>query len=332
MLACVALEFATGCGRKKNAGDESAISPADEVAASENRAAKGVPAPPPEIWKLFSGDRAFADVKKQVEIGPRPSGTPEIGLAQAHIVSSLEAAGWAVEKQEFTDTTPRGPMKFVNLIGRFAPGGARPVPTTTQRAIVCSHYDTKRFSTIKFVGASDGASSTGALLELARTLALDHALAAKVELVFFDGEEAFVNFTSPEDPKPDGLFGSRFYARHLRESGRAKQFKFAILWDMIGDKDLTITLSPDSPQELMREILASAETLGARDHFELYERPILDDHICLSMIARIPAIDLIDFKYDPWHTADDTLDKLSPASLQTVGAVTLFHLKKALAK
>ena len=332
MLACVALEFATGCGRKKNAGDESAISPADEVAASEYRAAKGVPAPPPEIWKLFSGDRAFADVKKQVEIGPRPSGTPEIGLAQAHIVSSLEAAGWAVEKQEFTDTTPRGPMKFVNLIGRFAPGGARPVPTTTQRAIVCSHYDTKRFSTIKFVGASDGASSTGALLELARTLALDHALAAKVELVFFDGEEAFVNFTSPEDPKPDGLFGSRFYARHLRESGRAKQFKFGILWDMIGDKDLTITLSPDSPQELMREILASAETLGVRDHFELYERSILDDHICLSMFARIPAIDLIDFKYDPWHTADDTLDKLSPASLQTVGAVTLFHLKKALAK
>ena len=331
-LAFVVLGFATGCGRKAKSGDGSANSPTEETTSSENPSAKGVPTPPQEIWKKFSGDRAFADVKKQVEFGPRPSGTPEIEPARAHIVSSLEAAGWAVEKQEFTATTPRGPMKFVNIIGRFALGGARPVPANTQRAIVCSHYDTKRFSTIRFVGASDGASSTGALLELARTLALDHALAAKVELVFFDGEEALVNFTGPEDPNPDGLFGSRYYARQLRESGRAKQFKFAILWDMIGDKDLTITLSPDSPQELMREILAAAETLGARNHFELYERSILDDHICLSMIARIPAIDLIDFKYDAWHTADDTLDKLSPASLQTVGAVTLFHLKKALAK
>ena len=331
-VAVAALGIAAGCGRKTSSGESGPAPVTEAVGTAPTVAAKAPPAPPQEIWKLFSGDRAFADVQKQVEFGPRPSGTPEIEPARAHIVSSLEAAGWSVEKQEFTDTTPRGPMKFVNLIARFAVGGARPVPTDTQRAIVCSHYDTKRFSTIQFVGASDGASSTGALLELARVLALDHALAAKIELVFFDGEEALVQFTSPDDPKADGLFGSRFYAKQLRESKRARQFKFGILWDMIGDKDLTITLSPDSPQELMREILAGADALGKRSHFQVFDRSILDDHVCLSLFARIPTIDLIDFAYDPWHTADDTLDKLSPASLETIGAVTLFHLKKALAK
>ncbi len=325
--ALVVFGFVSGCGRKDTPAGRAIVT--DGTAETlPVVAAKTPPVPPEEIWKQFSGDRAFADVKKQVEFGPRPSGTPEIEPARVHIVASLEAAGWVVEKQEFTDSTPRGPMKFINLIARFAIGGARPVPANTQRAIVCSHYDTKRFSTIKFVGASDGASSTGALLELARILALDHVLASKVELVFFDGEEAIQTFN-----ETDGLYGSRHYAAKLREDGRARQFQFGILWDMIGDRDLTITLSSDSPTELTKSLLASAEAVGARDHFSYFDRgAIYDDHVPLNNVARIPTIDLIDFDYLPWHTADDTLDKLSPASLQTIGAVTLFHLKKALGK
>ncbi|HZJ17911.1 MAG TPA: M28 family peptidase [Chthoniobacteraceae bacterium] len=289
--------------------------------------AKVPPPPPPEIWKLFSGERAFADVRQQIEIGPRPSGSAEIEKARAHISGTLSNAGWQVERQEFADTTPRGPINFVNLIARYAPGDARPVPTNTQRAIVCSHYDTKRFSTIKFVGAHDGASSTGALLELARVLALDPVLATQIELVFFDGEEALTQFT-----ETDGLYGSRHYASKLRETDRAKQFQFGILWDMIGDKDLTITLPPDSPRELANAILQAAETLGVRDRFSFYERNVYDDHVPLNSVARVPTIDLIDFDYPPWHTADDTLDKLSPESLQNIGAVTLYHLRKAFSK
>ncbi len=330
-LSLAALAQFSACGRKpalaNGSGPDAAAAETEASPAAPARQSKGTQPPPGEIWKLFSGDRAFEDVRKQVEFGPRPSGSPEIEPARAHIVSTLEAAGWAVEKDEFTDTTPRGPMKFVNIIARFAVGGTRPVFTNTQRAIVCSHYDTKRFSTIKFVGASDGASSTGALLELARVLALDPALAAKVELVFFDGEEAIQQFN-----ETDGLYGSRHYAGKLRESGRAKQFQFGILWDMIGDRDLTITLSADTPGELTKAILADAETLGVRDRFGYHHSPIYDDHVPLNTVARIPTIDLIDFDYLPWHTADDTLDKLSPASLQTIGAVTLLHLKKALAK
>lgn len=287
--------------------------------------------PPAEIWKEFSGEKAFDEARKQVEIGPRPAGTPELEKARVLIEESLHKSGWDTERQTFTTDTPRGPVEFVNIIARFSATGAHPAPRNTQRAIVCSHYDTKRFSTIKFVGASDGASSTGALLELARVLALDPGMAAQLELVFFDGEEAFVQFTDPDDPKPDGLYGSRYYARALASEGRSAQFKFGILWDMIGDRDLTITLPPDSPPDLARGILSSAETLGVRQNFGFFARTILDDHEELRR-ARVPTIDLIDFDYIYWHTAGDTLEHIAPESLQKVGAVTLYYLRQALAK
>jgi Zn-dependent M28 family amino/carboxypeptidase len=144
--------------------------------------------------------------------------------------------------------------------------------------------------------------------------------------VFFDGEEAVSQFT-----ETDGLYGSRFYAKDLQKSKRNAQFKFGILWDMIGDKDLTITLSPDSPPELAKGILSAATTLNLRDYFSYFDRNIYDDHVPLIEVG-IPTIDLIDFDYIYWHTADDTLDKLSPLSLQKVGAVTLHYLRKAMAE
>lgn len=299
--------------------------PAPKQAAASPTKLPPLVAGPDELWKEFSGAKAFEEVRQQVAIGARPSGSPALEKSRAQIEASLKKHGWQVERQTFTDETPRGPVTFVNLIARYLPPGLPTAPTHTQRAIVCSHYDTKRFSTINFLGASDGASSTGALIELGRVLALAPALAVQVELVFFDGEEAIVQY----DEK-DGLYGSRHYASQLRASGRAAQFKFGILWDMIGDKDFGITLSPDSPQDLTREILASAESLKLREKFTYYDRNIYDDHVPLNTIAKIPTIDLIDFDYLYWHTADDTLDRLGPDSLQHTGAVTLHHLRKAL--
>lgn len=330
-VALAALVAFSACDRKSASTQNSAASAAtDSPAENAGVASQKLPPPPAEIWKEFSGDNAFAEVRRQVEIGPRPAGSPALENARALIVSFLEKTGWRVERQKFTDTTPHGSVKFVNLIARFAGDGVKTAPANTQRAIVASHYDTKIFTTIQFVGANDGASSTGALLELARVLALDPALAAKIELAFFDGEEAVTAFS-----ETDGLYGSRHYARALRDSGRAKQFQFGILWDMIGDKDVTITLPPDSPKELTKAILDAATDLGVRDRFSILGNGITDDHVPLNSTAHIPSIDLIDFNslhllY--WHTADDKLDKISPASLQTVGAVTLYHLHKALSK
>ncbi len=278
-----------------------------------------------ELWKEFSGDKAMEEVKKQIDIGPRPSGSADLEKARVLITESLKTNGWDVQRQEFTDDTPRGPTHFVNLIARFPANGGRPVSAASQQVIVCSHYDTKRYALIRFVGASDGASSTGALLELARVAARDPAFAAKLELVFFDGEEAMQNFT-----ETDGLWGSRHYAKDLRESGRAKQFKFAILWDMIGDKDLTITLPPSSPPDLAKGVFAAAEALGVRQNFGYFHSDILDDQVPLERSGHIKAIDIIDLDYMYWHTADDTIDKLSPDSLRKVGQVTLYYLQQML--
>ena len=288
---------------------------------------------PADLWKEFSGEKAFEHVRAQVALGPRPSGSATIEKARAHITDTLKAAGWQVERQEFEDTPVpgKGALRFVNLIARFSATAVQPVPANTQRAIVCSHYDTKRMAGINFVGANDGASSTGALLELARVLATTPQFAEYFELVFFDGEEAVEKFSEPLDG-PDGLIGSRHYARALRESGRSKQFQLAVLWDMIGDKDLTVTLPNDTPPQLSAALFAAGEKLATRKHLGAYSNPILDDHVPLQIIARIPAMDIIDFDYEPWHTSGDTLDKLSPDSLRIIGQLTTSMLTQELGK
>lgn len=273
----------------------------------------------PRLTQEFSGEKALAHVQAQVDLGPRPSGSAAIKSCRTYLEDELTEAGWKVTRQTFQDQTPRGPVEFVNIIAQFAAGkGGEP------RAIVASHYDTKLFDTIQFVGADDGGSSTGALLELARVLALRPALARQIELVFFDGEEAVNSFTAT-----DGLYGSRYFARQLGKNARG--FKFAVLWDMIGDKNLGITLPQDSPPELATGILEAAQALGCRDNFSYYHGSIYDDHAPLNELE-IPAIDLIDFDYPPWHTAADTVDKLSADSLRKVGAVTLLFLERQLAR
>src|SRR5204863_939666 len=137
--------------------------------------------------------------------------------------------------------------------------------------------------------------------------------AKKVELVFFDGEEAYVAFTDT-----DGLYGSRYFARQLATQDKAKTFRGGILFDMIGDKSLTITLPPDSPSELAAGIFASADALKVRRHFTYFDRDITDDHSPLND-AGIPVIHLIDFDYPPWHTPEDTIDKPSAEGLRITG-------------
>lgn len=266
-------------------------------------------------WLEFSGKNALAQTQKLVDFGPRPSGSAALKETREYIKAQLEKFGWQVELQTFIDDTPRGKIAFINLIARR--------PNESKRGklfLLCSHYDTKMFDSIRFVGADDGGSSTGALLEMARVLNLHPQLAARVELVFFDGEEAFDGYN-----KTDGLYGSRYFAKQLEKSGAAKRYRGGILWDMIGDRDLTITLPPDSPAQLSRDIFAAAEALKARPHFTYSISNMLDDHNALNNIG-IPTIDLIDFDYPPWHTAGDTMDKLSAESLQTVGAVTAYYL------
>jgi len=268
------------------------------------------------LWENFSGEKAFAHVQHLVDLGPRPAGSEALEKSRLYIIEQLKSAGWTVARAEFSDQTPRGKVTFVNLIARFGTSEKK----EAAQFLLCSHYDTKTFDTIRFVGANDGGSSTGFLIEMARVLALSPALSAKIELLFFDGEEAFENFTAT-----DGLYGSRHFAQELRDSGKAKSVRGGILFDMIGDKSLDVTLPSDSPTDLTRNIFAAADALGQRAHFTYLDRGMTDDHTPLNEIG-IPVIDLIDFDFPPWHTAEDTLDKISAESLEIVGRVALYDL------
>lgn len=270
-------------------------------------------------WEEFSGAAALAHVQALVDLGPRPAGSPAIEEARRYIARQLSGFGWSISEQAFDESTPRGKIHFVNLVARFGSAKAASKPA---EFLLCSHYDTKAFNNGRFVGANDGGSSTGALIEMARVLGLHPQLAARIELVFFDGEEADLSFS-----ETDGLYGSRHYARELLQQKRVGNIRRAILWDMIGDRSLTITLPPDSPPPLARDIFASAEALQLRSHFTYFDRGVTDDHTPLNE-AGVSTIDLIDFEYPPWHTVEDTMDKISADSLQVVGAVTAYYLSE----
>lgn len=269
----------------------------------------------PEIWKEFSGEKAFAHVQRLVDFGPRPAGSKAIEKSRDYIEDQLHRSAWHVTRQAFSDDTPRGKIQFVNLIAQFSAQEKAASPSF----LLCSHYDTKTFDTIRFVGANDGGSSTGLLLELARVIGQHPDLARKIELVFFDGEEAYEQFS-----QKDGLYGSRYFARELKS---ARQFRGGLLFDMVGDRSLGITLPSDSPPEMARDIFAAADTLKLRNYFTYLDRELIDDHVPLNAIG-IPTLDIIDFDYPPWHTAGDTIDKISAPSLQIVGSVALYYLSK----
>ena len=272
---------------------------------------------PPKIWEEFSGEKAFAHIQRLVDFGPRPAGSTAIEKSRDYIDDQLRRFGWQVTRQTFSDDTPRGKIHFVNLLAQFSGQGKASSPSF----LLCSHYDTKMFDTIRFIGANDGGSSTGLLLELARVIGQHPNLARKIELVFFDGEEAYEQFS-----QKDGLYGSRYFARQLQGAG-TKQFRGGLLFDMVGDRSLGITLPADSPAEMARDIFAAAEALKLRSYFTYLGRELIDDHVPLNAIG-IPTLDIIDFDFPWWHTADDTMDKISAQSLQTVGSVALYYLSE----
>src|SRR5436305_10113078 len=274
------------------------------------------PAAKIKIWEELSGEKALAHVQRLVDFGPRPSGSEAIEKSRHYIEDQLRRSGWQVTRQAFTDDTPRGKVQFANLIAQF-PGQQNAAPLF----LLCSHYDTKTFDTIRFVGANDSGSSTGLLLELARVIGQHPNLAAKTELVFFDGEEAYEKFS-----ETDGLYGSRYFAKQLGRAG-PKQFRGGLLFDMVGDRSLDVTLPADSPAEMARDIFASAEALKLRSYFTYLDRELVDDHTPLNAIG-IRTLDVIDFDFDWWHTADDTMDKLSAQSLQIVGSVAAYYLSE----
>ncbi|MDD3276741.1 MAG: M28 family metallopeptidase [Kiritimatiellales bacterium] len=265
----------------------------------------------------FDGAKAMAETEALVGIVPRDAGGGGARRAAVMLDGKLKALGIKTTIDTFSEETPNGKMFFNNVLGR--------IPGKTKRLIVLvSHFDTKSGISKDFQGANDSGSSSGVLMELARVLQERGPYETEFLIAFVDGEECRTQY-GPHD----GLHGSRHLAKQIYDAGGAKMVEAVVVLDMVGDKDLNISIPQNSTRKLVKELFFAAHELGVRPQFRIGPGNILDDHVPFQ-IAGMPAVDVIDFDYgsasgknDYWHTASDTLDKLSIKSLQTVGDVVL---------
>jgi Zn-dependent M28 family amino/carboxypeptidase len=255
----------------------------------------------------FDGTLALGHIERLVEIGPRPAGSPAGERTRQYIVEALRKTGVQPRVLPFEASTPHGRLRMANVIGILP--GRRP-----DVIMLGGHYDTKWFRDLHFVGANDAGSSTALLLELGRVLAR-RPREFTYWLAFFDGEEAREHWTAT-----DSLYGSRHLAADLKRSGTLP--RALVLVDMIGDRKLGIRREGASTPWVTDLIWAAARRLRHDAHFLGETLLVEDDHVPF-LRAGVPAALLIDFDYPPWHTADDTLDKVSAESLRIVGEVVL---------
>jgi glutaminyl-peptide cyclotransferase len=324
-LAIVVLVLACGpisCSRTK-ASQVSAESQPPQAASSDtslpNLSLPADNAPPP----TFNGEQAMQYVKEIVAFGPRPLGSVNHKKVEDFILSHLR--GDDVENDVFTANTPEGKLPVHNIVAKF-PG------TKDGIIVVASHYDTNYpLRNTSFVGANDGGSSSGLLLELANQFRGKKLDGYSVWLVWDDAEEAIEPDGSGGLPRKmpfeaDSLYGITHLAQEWQSDGTIKKIKAFLLADMIGDADLNIEQDTNSTPWLESAVYGAATRLGYQSHFFARAMAVDDDHIPFVKLG-VPSADFIDFDYGYnnvyWHTTQDTVDKLSPKSLEIVGTTML---------
>jgi Zn-dependent M28 family amino/carboxypeptidase len=259
--------------------------------------------------KNFDGAEAFEFTKQAVALGPRPDGSPAIAKLRMLIKTQLMLRGCELISDKFTAQTPDGPIPMENIIAKF--------PGKSGRAIaITGHYDTKRLP--NFVGANDGGSSTGVLLEMAAALQ-GRPRTDDIYIVFLDGEEAIHDWSDT-----DSVYGSRHLAAKWSADGINRTLKGLINVDMTGDKNLHLMWDTNSVASLRALIWNIADSLGYSDAFPRQPSAVDDDHMPFIK-AGVKAVDLIDFESQStfWHTPQDTMDKLSVRSFDIIGAVLM---------
>jgi Zn-dependent M28 family amino/carboxypeptidase len=305
----------TGC--PKNEGPGKGISVSQRPLESPTAVAPGAVA--------FNGERAMDHVRKQVEIGPRPPGSPELAKAREYIIKTLTDSGIKVFTEEFTAATPLGSRKMVNITAEL-PGESNDV------VIISSHYDSKYFKDMQFVGANDPGTSVGTLLELGRVLSASQQKPKLTYwLVFFDGEESLCEGWDDcgKPDAPDNTYGSRHYVSELRNHNALGRIRSMILLDLMGYKNLELGRDTMSTRWLQDIVWRSGRELGhAKVFVDRPEGVGGDDHEPF-LRAGIDSVDIIQLNgYPYWHKAGDTLDKVSAQSMKIVGDAVLASLPR----
>lgn len=259
----------------------------------------------------FDSANAFAILRKQCDFGPRPVGVAAHDKTRDYLFGELRKSADAVELQNFTYTYKDTTYKLANIIAHFS--------TSKEPGILLSaHWDTRPTADQELekadqkrpiLGANDGASGVAILLEMARMFH-EKAPAVPVTIVLFDGEDF--------GPTGRDMFlGSRHFADHMDKGA----YKYGILLDMVGDKNLEIYREGNSEmraKSVADKVWKAAQDLGFTSFKDEARYTIGDDHIPLIQ-AGLPCADVIDFDYAYWHTLGDTVGKCSPESLRIVG-------------
>ncbi len=307
LTACLAL---ASCSREKPAAASS------ETTADAGTPETKVPPPPadPGPPPNFDANRAMQYVKEIVALGPRPIGSENHKKVEQYLLSHLK--GDAIEDDAFTIDSTEGKFPVRNIIAKF-PGSKDGI------IVIASHYDTNwPLKDTSYIGANDGASSSALLLEIANQIRGKTRDGYSVWLLWDDAEESMrLPWYDPES-----LYGVRHLADKWQADGTLKKMKAFLLEDMIGDADLNIENDTASTPWLEDWIYEAATRLGYQSHFFGRTIPIEDDHMPFVQHG-VPSADLIDLHYGYnnvfHHTTQDTIDKLSPKSLEIVGKVTL---------
>ncbi len=273
----------------------------------------------------FDGASAFRYIETQVGFGPRIPGTEAHRQAAAWLDGLLRQRADTVVVQSWTHVTAAGDsLPLTNFVARYR-------PAATKRLLFLAHWDsrptadgpTSPDSTVPVPGANDGGSGVAVLLGVADVLKRAPP-AIGVDLLFVDGED-YGDFTAT--PK-DVLIGSRYYAAH---PVAGPQPLYAVLFDLVADKDLQIFEEGNSlvgAPEVVELVWNTAKDLGYAGTFVATPKhTLIDDHLELQKVG-IRAIDVVDFDYPSWHTKDDTIDKVSAASLRIVGDLAVALVRR----
>jgi len=316
-LVCAALLLLAlaGCKSKDAPGDASR-EPVVRASAKKPPQLPDADTPPPEKTDGFDGKLAFEHVVKQVDFGPRPSGSHANAETQDYIRMQLSADACKVETDAFNAQTPAGIISMKNILVKI-PGDKPGI------ILLGTHFDTKNLD--NFVGADDGGSSTAVMLELARLLCAQTGRYA-VWIAFFDGEEAVQQWSDT-----DSRYGSREMAAKFAMSGDLPKIKAFLLADIVGTRLLRFKRELNSTKALTDMVWATAARLGYSAIFVNEAAAIEDDH--LSFLKRgVPSVDVIDLEIPYWHTPMDTIDKISSKSLAITGHVFMESVKQLQSK
>lgn len=286
------------------------------------------------IVPVFNADSAYQYVKNQVDFGPRVPNSPAHKLCATYLSASLKSFGAKVVEQKADLQAYNGTiLKATNIIGSYN------IESKT-RILLCAHWDSRPISdhdsnpqnfNKPVLGANDGASGVGVLLEMARVFG-KNAPNVGIDIVFFDAEDYGAPENFAGNSENSWCLGSQYWSANPHIVGYTA--KYGILLDMVGAPDATFykeQISMSYAPDVVNNVWSIATNLGFSQYF-INENggAITDDHLYVNKIAGIPCIDIIHFNPksghgfgDYWHTVNDTMENIDKNTLFAVGTTLM---------